>query len=100
MGWSVSLPHLQASSPLIQPPGRQNVPILSKEEAVYILLAGRPKDPDYVEDMKSMEQSMHRAREQVHFNKESLKHRRGAYPMKSTGISYGGGSKVSASRPS
>lgn len=39
---------------------------------------------------------MHRAGVELNFPEEQRDHRRGAYPTKSTGISYGGGSKVMA----
>lgn len=60
-----------------------------------MVLAGRPKDPSYVQDLKILESSMHSARERLNFPKRSSKHRRGLYHHLSTGISYGGGSKVS-----
>lgn len=77
-------------NPLIRNP----VPILSKNEEVFLLLAGRPADVSYLEDLQSLERSMHRARQTLGFSKDHLEHRRGNYPVQSTGISYGGGSKV------
>lgn len=70
------------------------IPVLSREEELFILLAGRPKDSSFVQDLKALEEDMHKSREQFHFNQKFLDHRRGVYSMKSTGISYGGGSKV------
>jgi hypothetical protein len=62
-----------------------------------VLLAGRPNDDSYLEDLKSLERAMEASRSELHFKAECLNHRRGAYSALSVGISYGGGSKVSAS---
>jgi len=64
---------------------------------VFVLLAGRPEEESFLEDLQDLEASMRDARSRIYFNEESSNHRRGKYPMKSTGISYGGGSKVSSS---
>lgn len=77
-----------------QPLCRNPIPILSRDSEVFVLLAGRPTDVSYLEDLKSLELSMHHARENLGFAEDHLKHRRGNYPIQSTGISYGGGSKV------
>jgi len=58
-----------------------------------MVLVGRPIAEGYVQDLKSLEASMERARKKL-FPKGCREHRRGLYPNLSTGISYGGGSKV------
>ena len=58
------------------------------------VVAERPSDPSYIKDLKG---NMHTVWQQLHFPQEHQNHRRGAYPTKSTGISYGGGSKVTVS---
>ena len=64
---------------------------------MFVLLAGRPTDKSFLQDLQDLEASMQDASSRMHFSEESSNHRRGKYPMKSTGISYGGGSKVSSS---
>ena len=73
---------------------RKTVPFLSREEEVFVLLAGRPKDPTFVSDLERLKDDMEISREVLTFKKGSETHRRGKYPHMSTGISYGGGSKV------
>jgi len=58
-----------------------------------MVLVGRPTEPSYVSALKSLEASMEMARQRL-FPKGCKEHRRGLYPNVSTGISYGGGSKV------
>jgi hypothetical protein len=77
--------------------GRDNVPILSKDGEVFALLAGRPQDKTFVDDLKLLEKEMEIARDSLSFGKGTDQHRRGEYPTMSTGISYGGGSKVRGS---
>ena len=60
------------------------------------ILAGRPNDQSYLNDLGEVEKAMHSARERLKFPEGSTDHRRGLYPHLSTGISYGGGSKVSS----
>jgi len=71
-----------------------NVPILSKNQEVFIVLAGRPEDETFLSDLKDLKGAMELARDRLTFPKGSEHHRRGQYPSFSTGISYGGGSKV------
>lgn len=61
---------------------------------VFVLLAGRPDDQSYLGDLKSLKGAMADSRDKLKFGEGSQTHRRGEYPTLSTGISYGGGSKV------
>jgi hypothetical protein len=97
MGWHVGRLSPAIPPKLTPPTCSKTVPILGSKQEVLVLLAGRPSDPSYVEDLKDLEGNMHVVRLQLHFPQEHQNHRRGAYPTKSTGISYGGGSKVTAS---
>jgi len=71
------------------------MPVVSKGGYIFMVLVGRPPDETYVADLKDLERSMENARGKLALPKGSRVHRRGAYPNVSTGISYGGGSKVS-----
>lgn len=64
-----------------------------------MVLAGRPKDCTYPADLAALERAMEDARGKLGFRKGTQDHRRGRYPHISTGISYGGGSKVKPSSP-
>lgn len=70
------------------------MPIVSEDGSVFMVLVGRPRDQTYVSDLKSLERAMEAARGKLTLPKASQDHRRGQYPNVSTGISYGGGSKV------
>jgi len=70
------------------------VPVVSKDDEVYIVLAGRPRDEGFISDLKSLEGDMVEARGKLSFPTGSTEHRRGNFPNVSTGISYGGGSQV------
>ena len=78
---------------------RMNIPFVSKDGSVFMVLVGRPDADSYLSDLKLLEGAMKRARGKLRFPKGSTLHRRGQYPNLSTGISYGGGSKVSEPSP-
>ena len=63
-----------------------------------MVLAGRPRDHSYAEDLADLERAMEDARSKLGFKAGTQGHRRGEYPHISTGISYGGGSKVRTER--
>ena len=59
------------------------------------MLVGRPSDPTFKADLRSLEEAMEAARGKLSFPNGSDDHRRGTYLHVSAGISYGGGPKVS-----
>lgn len=96
MGRTVSAARPRLSTVLTDTCRRsKNVPVVSKDLNVFVVLVGRPDDESYVSDLKLLEGEMEKARDTLRFPKGSMEHRRGHYPNVSTGISYGGGSKVS-----
>ena len=50
-------------------------------------MAGRPRDPSFLDDLKALEGAMKHARAALTFKKGEKKHRRGIYPTLATGIS-------------
>lgn len=68
--------------------------ILAKCGALFVLLAGRPGDPDYEEVLSSLQNSMAEAGGSFSFTGRLDENRRGAYRAISSGVTLGCGSKV------
>lgn len=73
--------------------------ILAKGGEVFVLLAGRPADESYVKTLTQLEAAMAEAGEQFSFTGRQKKNRRGEYRAISTGVTLGGGSKASFTKP-
>jgi hypothetical protein len=58
------------------------------------LLAGRPLEGGWDEQMLSLTRLMRTAKDMMRFGLGEMHHRRGDYAAVNTGISYGGGTKV------
>ena len=69
--------------------------ILADKGELFILLAGRPADPGYVEALSGLHSDMDVAGERFSFTGRLAKNRRGSYRAISTGVTHGGGSKAS-----
>jgi len=78
---------------------RENIPIISRDREVFVVLVGRPNDETYKADLILIEQAMQATRGNLSFPKGSTDHRRGRYPHISTGVSYGGGAKARQPSP-
>jgi hypothetical protein len=83
---------LQSKATAINALSSTPTPILANGGEVMILLAGRPDDPSYVEDLKGLDSNVGSS---FTFRGKLKKHRRGTYRSVSTGITLGGGSMVS-----
>jgi hypothetical protein len=75
--------------------------ILDKEERIIAVLVGQPDDPKWGDVAASATEVMQEV-EQLGkssdlFTEKALSHRRGEYLAISTGVSFGGGQKVSLS---
>jgi hypothetical protein len=73
---------------------RNPVPILGEKGEVLVLLAGRPKDLGYCQDLSQLEAAMLEAKKDFDFSSGHAKNRRGRYRAISTGVTHGNGSKV------
>lgn len=69
--------------------------ILASKGELYVLLAGRPADPGYAEELSDLQSAMIKAGGQFSFTGRLAKNRRGDYRAISAGVTHGGGSKVS-----
>lgn len=69
--------------------------ILTKDGELFILLAGRPADEDYLGTLSQLQAAMSEAKSRVSFASRLGKNRRGDYRAISVGVTHGGGSKVS-----
>jgi hypothetical protein len=78
--------------------GRTAKPILAKNGELFVLLAGRPLDSRYCESLSELESAIIEAEGRFSFTGRLGKNRRGNYRAISTGVSLGGGSKVSIVR--
>jgi len=74
-------------------------PILAKDGEVFVLLAGRPTDGSYSAALSGLLTAMVEAKTQFSFTGRLGKNRRGRYRAISTGVTHGGGSKVSLIKP-
>lgn len=72
---------------------REAVPITDKDGRVIAVLAGQPDDPGWDEVHQSAADSLDACRGKM----KQGTHRRGRYPMLSSGISFGGGQTVRSS---
>ena len=77
--------------------GRHPKVVLGKYGEIFVILAGKPKDETYPIDLQKVDEKMKKACDEVPGSPEKKAPRRGRYLQVSTGISYGGGSKVSGS---
>jgi hypothetical protein len=83
---------LQSKATTINALSSTPTPILANGGEILVLLAGRPNDPSYVEDLEGLDSNIDSS---FTFRGEVKKHRRGTYRSVSTGITLGGGSTVS-----
>ena len=75
--------------------GREARPLVDKEERVFGVVAGRPRDRegwDMVE--RDATQALREAREACSLSAQQSDHRRGRFPALAVGVSYGGGQRV------
>jgi hypothetical protein len=100
VGWLVSLANKSPAYPVLNLLNSTATPILNAVGQVIAILAGRPKG----EDDKTWQalhddayNAMETARGKVSFTKKQLSHRRGEFSALVTGVSFGGGQKVSFS---
>jgi hypothetical protein len=72
------------------------------EGRIFVILAGRPTDPDWDEVMEGVVKALTNARKQGFakgvFNRENVNHRRGLFAVLGDGVSFGGGQRVSLNR--
>ena len=69
-------------------------PLLMEDGEVFVLLAGRPTDPSYLESLSSLLTAMTEAKSQFSFTTRPGSDRRGKYKAIATGVTHGGGSQV------
>ncbi|KAI0352005.1 hypothetical protein OH77DRAFT_1486440 [Trametes cingulata] len=68
------------------------VPLLDKQDRVFAVLAGSPKDQlAWAKVNKAVTDAFDEVRMKYKFNQKQVDHRRGNFPAVSAGISYGGG---------
>ncbi|KAI9060951.1 hypothetical protein FKP32DRAFT_1576973, partial [Trametes sanguinea] len=66
-------------------------PILDKNNRVFAVLAGRPRDTSWDDVNKQLQDVFDAARDTYRLTSQQREHRRGAFPAIATGISFGGG---------
>ncbi|KAI9061264.1 hypothetical protein FKP32DRAFT_1533454, partial [Trametes sanguinea] len=66
-------------------------PILDKDGRVFAVLAGRPRNSDWDEVNKDLQDVFETTREAYGLTAKQISHRRGEFPAVTCGISYGGG---------
>ncbi|KAL7284430.1 hypothetical protein ACG7TL_001720 [Trametes sanguinea] len=66
-------------------------PILDREEHVFAVLAGRPRDQSWDGINGELQRLFDITRDAYQFTAQQVTHRRGAFPAVTCGISYGGG---------
>ena len=72
---------------------REAIPIIDKEDRIIAVLAGQPDDPGWDAVHQSATDLLDGCRGKM----KQGTHRRGRYPMLSSGISFGGGQTVRSS---
>lgn len=96
MGWPVSLtnnlPYLAVRNGMNF---RQPIPLLSKEQKIYAVLAGRINDADFAQAVDKSTEKMASVLSRCRLTDKELLHRRGHYATLWAGISRGQGQKVS-----
>jgi hypothetical protein len=75
---------------------RKPMPILAKGGEVFIVCVGRTEDASYCEDLRSLEEKLLSVGDSFKFSGWQKNNTRGAYKSISTGVTHGGGSKVSS----
>ncbi|KAJ2968067.1 hypothetical protein NUW54_g13326 [Trametes sanguinea] len=66
-------------------------PILDKDERVFAVLAGRPRDQSWDNVNGELQKLFDITRDAYQLTSQQISHRRGAFPAVTCGISYGGG---------
>ncbi|KAJ7192618.1 hypothetical protein GGX14DRAFT_379917 [Mycena pura] len=69
-------------------------PIVDAHDRVIAVLAGRPRDPTYVQAVSDVFNAMLLERKNAHFPGSLNKHRRGSFPALNAGLSYSKGQRV------
>ncbi|KAI9070212.1 hypothetical protein FKP32DRAFT_1558355 [Trametes sanguinea] len=72
-------------------PYRQCRPILDKNNRVFAVLAGRPRDAAWDSVNEELQRIFDIARDAYQLSSQQREHRRGAFPAVACGISFGGG---------
>lgn len=75
---------------------RKPMPILAKGGEVFIVCVGRTEEASYCEDLLSLEEKLLSAGRSFKFSGWQKDTTRGTYKSISTGVTHGGGSKVSS----
>lgn len=70
------------------------VPVLARGGEVVVLLAGKPRDLSYEENLRGLEKAVTDSGERFAFSARQRENRRGSYLAISTGVSIGSGSTV------
>jgi hypothetical protein len=74
---------------------RVSCPIIDKIGRIIAMLCGRPDDPEWESVHVEAADAMRQSRRRISHTKKNSKHRRGNFTALATGVSFGGGQKVS-----
>ena len=94
MGWKVCIPKSYRTR-LAYSTFRTPRPIIDAKDWVITALAGRPNDSQWDDVSEGAAEDVRQAGNACSFNDEQSEHRRGQFPALATGVSFGGGQKVS-----